>query len=150
MATSTHRIPESETAIADKAIVKFRETLLAGASSPVMTIDDAVVVVTMTEIVAGPRAELLSHIDEATTARLDFGRQTTVSYADLYHIFFGEMTGEEMQRQLNLSMILLRLSDRKVEQGLIDEANDIVRDLDIMVMTPMLVTAMAWLKLKAQ
>lgn len=150
MTTSSFRIPESEVAFAFGAMAQFKDALLRGAASPSVVIDDAVVVFTLTEIVAGPRAKLRAQLKEPTAAQMVFGKHLRVSYADLYEIFFGDQCADEMQQAMGLTVVMMRHADQAAGGGYGREADQILQAVNAKYLTPMYQRAMAYINLASR
>lgn len=140
---TTYRIPEREAAAAYTAIANFKDALHTAAASPIVRIDDPVVVSTVDEIVAGPRAGLSIYLEKNPHTWLEIGPFGGLNYNDLLNIFFGEPFADEMQQSMGLMIIVLREAAMVMKTSELD-AFKLVKEAEDNFAFPMLLKAMAY------
>ncbi|MGO7278933.1 hypothetical protein GUK36_22760 [Rhizobium leguminosarum] len=140
---TTYRIPERDIAAAYTAIAKFKDALLTCMTSPVVKIDDPVVVFTADEIVAGPRAELAKFFAKNPHTYMEIDPDDGLDKHDLLDIFFGEPFAEEMQKSMGLTIVVLREAKAALPYSEL-AAFKLVQEAERKFLSPMLLKAMAY------
>ncbi|MCR6502477.1 hypothetical protein MUO32_25960 [Shinella sp. CPCC 101442] len=140
---TTYRIPEHDIAAAFTAIAKFKDELLSGTASPVLKINDPVVVFTADEIVAGPRAKLAKYFAKNPHTYMEIDPDDGLDYHDLLDIFFCDPFAEEMQKSMGLTMVVLREAQAALANSEL-AAFKLVQEAERKFVLPMLLKAMAY------
>ncbi|NKM94207.1 hypothetical protein [Rhizobium leguminosarum] len=139
---TTYRIPERDIAAAYTAIAKFKDALLTCMTSPVVKIDDPVVVFTADEIVAGPRVELAKFFAKNPHTYMEIDPDDGLDTHDLLEIF-GEPFAEEMQKSMGLTVVVLREAQAMLPDSEL-AAFKLVQEAERKFLFPMSLKAMAY------